>query len=141
VLNWRVVPSGADIAAASFAAATETGGVRSLMPLSPVHLGLRRLPSGDAVLSWIRRGRLDADSWMGEEIPLGEASELYRLEISAPGGETLRMVEVASPSHVYTLAQMTGDFGTVPEEIELTVRQVSQAVGPGIAASARLALQ
>lgn len=40
------------------------------------------LPSRDIGLTWIRRTRaLAGDSWTAPEVPLGEASESYDLEI------------------------------------------------------------
>lgn len=37
--------------------------------------------NNDLSFGWIRRGRVDADSWLGEEIPLGEEREAYQAEI------------------------------------------------------------
>ena len=45
-LNWRVGPTGAEFSSANFVALAETGGVRALLPLSPVHL--RATPDGPA---------------------------------------------------------------------------------------------
>nr|WP_272210663.1 hypothetical protein [Marinicella sp. W31]MDC2876564.1 hypothetical protein [Marinicella sp. W31] len=57
------------------------GGLRAETPFSPVHLRARRLDTGDVVLTWVRRSRIDADDWSAAEIPLDEDSESYRLEI------------------------------------------------------------
>src|SRR5690606_12796543 len=78
LLNWRVGPSGADFSSSSFATSAQVGGLRALLPLSPVHLRGTRI-GGDLQLSWIRRGRIDADKWEGLDIPLGEEREEYRL--------------------------------------------------------------
>ena len=51
-----------------------------LRPLRPVHLNA--IPMGpDLAFSWIRRSRIDADSWAGQDVPLGEAVERYHLRI------------------------------------------------------------
>ena len=139
VLNWRVGPSGADLSAANFVTQAQTGGVRALTPLSPVHLRMRRT-GGDLAFSWTRRGRIDADKWQGPDIPLGEEREEYRIEIASAGGEAVRMATVAEPSWLYPAAAITADFGAQPEEIELTVRQLGVAVGWGVPATRRFRL-
>lgn len=134
-LNWRVVPSGGDLDGLVAAQSIEVGGVRALTPLAPVHARLRR--EGDAaVFSWIRRGRLDADSWAGTDIPLGEAEEIYLVAVGLPGLAPVRQWQVSEARLTYPVAAMEADFGAVPAEIELRVRQISQAVGPGLPATA-----
>ncbi|MEP6342528.1 MAG: glycoside hydrolase/phage tail family protein [Maricaulaceae bacterium] len=51
---------------------------RHLRPLSPVH-GVYNQTTRQ--VSWIRRTRLDGDNWTGLDVPLGEAEELYELNI------------------------------------------------------------
>jgi hypothetical protein len=139
-LNWRVGPSGEDFSGPAFGAYTETGGLRALAPLSPVHLKAARQPDGDIYISWIRRGRIDADSWLGSDIPLGEESEAYRVDIAADGGEVIRTLTTSSPSLTYTAASMAEDFSAMPGSIRITICQISAAVGPGIPASTVLTL-
>lgn len=58
-----------------------------LGPYRLCHLSAR--PSGDdLVIGWIRRTRVDGDSWSAFEVPLGEESELYLLSI-LEGGNVL----------------------------------------------------
>ena len=73
-----------------------SGGLRALRPPSPVHLKARRGPAGDVAFTWVRRGRIDADSWLGGEIPLGESRERYRVEILR-GPAVVRSGEVSAP--------------------------------------------
>ena len=91
-------------------------------------------------LGWIRRGRLDADSWTPVDIPLGEEREEYLVEIAAAGGPVVRSASVTSPAFAYSAAMIAADFGTPPAEIDLTVRQLSIAAGWGLPATRRLAL-
>lgn len=139
-LNWRVGPAGYDLSSANFAQIEATGGVRAQLPLSPVHLRGRMADNGDLAISWIRRGRIDADSWMGEEIPLGEAEERYRVAIVAAGGGVVRTVTVDAPRLTYTAADIAEDFDGVPAAMEITVSQMSGAVGAGVAATRTIAL-
>jgi len=138
-LNWRVVPSGGDLDGTGALQSTEVGGVRALTPLGPVHARLRRA-GDDAVFSWIRRGRLDADNWAGTDIPLGEAQEAYLVSVGLPGSAPVREWQVSEPRLAYPVAAIATDFGAVPDEIELRVRQISQAVGPGLPAVSRFML-
>ncbi|WP_269932241.1 baseplate multidomain protein megatron [Aminobacter sp. HY435] len=139
-LNWRVGPLSSDFSSANFAAHQEIGGMRALTPLSPVHLHAARTVAGDLSLSWIRRGRIDADSWEASEIPLGEGREEYRVDIASTGGAIVRTATVSTPAWAYAAAEMAADFVTPPTEIMATVRQLSLAAGWGLPATLRVAL-
>jgi hypothetical protein len=134
-LNWRVGPGGEDFSGPSFGRYTETGGLRALTPLSPVHLKAVAQAGGDIDISWIRRGRIDADSWLAADIPLGEETEAYQVDIAPAEGDTVRSVTVSSPMWSYAAGAVAEDFPVPPEAVRVTVRQVSAAVGPGLPAS------
>ncbi len=98
-----------------------------LRPLAPVHLRAQ-WSGGDLGLSWIRRTRIDGDSWAAEEVPLGEEAERYRLRVM--GGLTvLRELDVTAPGWTYTAAMQTADG--VGASFAIEVAQVSQSFGPG----------
>jgi len=138
-LNWRVGPAGSDLSGANFSDHAETGGLRALLPLSPVHLRARK-DGGDVTLSWVRRGRIDADSWTASDIPLGEEREEYQVEIAHAGGAVVRTSTALVPSFVYDSADIVEDFGVPPSEIDVTVRQLSRAAGWGLPSTRRLSL-
>lgn len=138
-LNWRIGPASGDFSESSFAASTQIGGIRALLPYAPVHLR-GEWNGADLALSWIRRGRIDADRWDAADIPLAEEVEQYRLTIAPADGAPIRTETVSQPSWLYDAAAIAADFGTPPVEIDLTVRQLSAAVGWGIAASSRIPL-
>lgn len=72
-----------------------------LKPLSPVHLKSER--RNDTLhLSWIRRSRVNADSWLGE-VPLGEENERYRVRLW--NGEVL-VEEVEVSEAVYETSHL-----------------------------------
>ncbi|WP_274629667.1 baseplate multidomain protein megatron [Arvimicrobium flavum] len=137
--NWRVGPVGFEITPANFVEEAATGGVRAQLPLSPVHLRARPDDAGNVTLSWIRRGRFGGDDWQQSEIPLAETLEEYRIEIAAAGGPVLRAATSTTTHWIYTAASIAADFGTMPPELDVTVRQRSTAVGWGIPATRRLA--
>ncbi|RBP95591.1 putative tail protein [Rhodobacter sp. 140A] len=106
-----------------------------LRPLSPCHLRAARGAAGWD-LSWVRRTRIDGDSWDGYEVPLGEASELYLVRVSE-GTAVRRQVTVGTPAWSYSLAQAAADGIAGPFTVE--VMQVSDVFGPGLAARIALA--
>ena len=85
-------------------------------------------------ITWIRRGRLDADTWEGVDIPLGEESELYRLRVLRDGQEVMEFT-TTTPQGVISNAQITThDLDPQDRRISIEVAQISNAYGPGIAA-------
>lgn len=137
LLNWRVGPSGHDLSAAQCVEQEIAGGVRARMPLSPVHIRATRSAVVDWAISWIRRGRIEADSWDGADIPLGEREESYRIDIGPPGGPVLRSATAAGTDWTYAAADLAADFGSLPAEAEVAVRQLG-AGGWGLPGVARI---
>lgn len=135
ILNWRVGPATRDPGSSSYARFGQAGGVRARLPFAPVHLRMTLRPDGGADLSWIRCGRVDADSWLAEEIALGEESERYRITIATAGGTVKRTAETASPHWAYAAGAIAADFPERPAIMQMTVQQLSAAVGAGIPAS------
>lgn len=129
-LRYRIGPPNADVAAASMRELSATVGTGALRPLSPMRPRARRLPSGVS-LSWIRRSRVDGDSWEAVEVPLGEETERYRVTIRA-GGEIVRAVEVDAPALLYEAAQELADFGSAQAVLDIELVQFSVVVGPGL---------
>lgn len=108
-----------------------------LRPYRPVHLRARPQQGGDLRVEWVRRTRVDGDSWAGVEVPLAEESERYLLEVRQ-GGAVLRSVETLVPEWVYPAAAQAQDSsGGV---VELAVAQISASFGPGPFARMELAV-
>lgn len=99
-----------------------------LRPYPVAHLRANRTLSGDLELSWIRRTRIDGDSWQSPEVPLGEERESYRVRVRS-GLAVLAETMVASSTWSYPAAQQILDGASVPYRIE--VAQVSDRFGPG----------
>ncbi len=120
-LNWRTGPAGYDFSIANFVQHAGTGGIRSGLPLAPAHLRGRKSTTGDLTIEWKRRGRIDADSWLGADIPLGEETETYRIEIAPVGGAPMRIANSSVPNWIYAAAEIAADFSLVPQEIDVSV--------------------
>jgi hypothetical protein len=96
-----------------------------LRPLSVAHLRARPDVAGTR-LSWVRRTRIDGDSWASSEVPLGEEREAYALRVMRDGS-VLREVEVTEPAWLYPSAWRSVDgLGLV-----VSVAQLSARFGPG----------
>jgi hypothetical protein len=98
-----------------------------LRPYAPVHLR-GRWATGDLSVTWVRRTRIDGDSWASAEVPLGEGRELWRVRVFV--AELLRReVDVSEPLWVYPQSLRMADGATGAFRIE--VAQVSERFGPG----------
>ncbi|WP_291844062.1 glycoside hydrolase/phage tail family protein [Maricaulis sp.] len=105
-----------------------------LMPLPPVHLSLAG--SGDSrTLHWIRQTRIGGDDWSAPEVPLGEASEVWQVELDA-AGQNLVLGGIAAPQTGLPDALLIDAFGALPAHLAVRVSQISARVGAGPAAMA-----
>ena len=84
--EWHVGRAGAPLDAERFVSLQAELGVEAHRPLAPVHLRGAFEADGALRLQWTRRGRVDADTWLPEDIPLGEEREAYTVRVSAAGG-------------------------------------------------------
>ena len=127
--TWRIGPAQLDSGHGAYVEMILQGQFKGLRPLSPCQLRVRR-DGADVVFNWARRSRIDGDAWEPVEIPLGEESESYHLEIH-DGVTVKRAVDVASPSYRYLAADIATDFGAAPTAYDLSVAQISAGFGVG----------
>jgi len=99
-----------------------------LRPYAPCHLRSLGAVGSDIAVSWIRRTRVDGDSWEGVEVPLGETVERYLLRVKS-GSAILREVFRSVPDWTYAAADQVADGVSAPFTIE--VAQISDSFGPG----------
>ncbi|CUH80203.1 glycoside hydrolase/phage tail family protein [Tropicibacter naphthalenivorans] len=98
-----------------------------LRPYSPAHLRAQDA-GGDLSVAWIRRTRIDGDSWDSYEVPLAEDQEAYLVRVQQ--GETvIREVQTSTPDWTYTAAQQSSDGLT--GAFDIAVAQISGRYGPG----------
>ena len=102
-----------------------------LRPYAPVHLKGSLQADGDRQITWVRRTRIDGDSWETLEVPLGEQQERYIVRV-VEAGLILREDHVPQPSWTYTNAMQAADGLT---NGAIMVAQVSDRFGPGPFAS------
>lgn len=136
--DWRWGPAALAYDDASYQAATLSFEGIGLRPLSPVHPKAQRDAGGDITLSWIRRTRLNGDSWAGTDVPLGEESEAYEVEIR-DGATIKRLLTSTMPSVSYSAAAQVADFGSSSfTSLDITIYQISRSYGRGTGRSATL---
>ncbi|MFT6673957.1 MAG: hypothetical protein ACJAVM_000128 [Sulfitobacter sp.] len=100
-----------------------------LRPYSPCHLRAVAQENGDLAVSWIRRSRIEGDNWDQPEVPLGEESESYLLQVRM-GSLFLRQETITAPNWTYSAAAQAADGIAAPYQI--SVAQVSALYGAGL---------
>lgn len=133
-LNFRFAPSGVPLSPDTSHVVAASGGLRALAPLSPVHLRVVQLPGNDLVITWIRRSRIDADSWEGTDIPLGEDTEHYTVEIRDDTGAVIRSAQTSLPAWTYDAAAIAADFGDPLAGFDVAISQIGSTGIAGIPA-------
>jgi hypothetical protein len=131
----RVVAANRDYGDATAVALEVTPQATALRPLTPVHIKAVRGGSG-VTFTWIRRTRIDGDSWVGE-VPLGEDSEQYTVDILS-GTTVVRTLNASSPAALYGAADEIADFGSAQTTLTARVTQLSATVGAGFSTTATL---
>lgn len=133
--NWKYGPSVYDIGDTSYQTTTYVFAGVGLRPLSPVHIDGAFDGGGDLDLSWVRRTRINGDSWEQTEVPLGEDSEAYEIDVMN-GSTVVRTIAASSPVATYTAAQQTADWGSPQSSYTVRVYQLSASYGRGAYRSA-----
>jgi hypothetical protein len=126
---WRIGPARQDHGAPSYLAMSHQPALRAFRPLAPVHLAARA-GAGGITVTWVRRTRLGGDAWELEDVPLGEGSESYRVDVMN-GAAVIRSTTVPSPAWLYDSAAITADFGSLPPTLTVRVAQISATAGTG----------
>ena len=127
--HFRIGPAKRPFSDPSFTHRVEAFSGIGLRPLSVCHLRARRNAAADCLVDWIRRTRIDGDSWSSYEVPLGELRELYLVRVLL-GSTVVRETTLATPQWIYTLAMQTADSVTA-QSFEIHVAQISDAFGLG----------
>jgi len=100
-----------------------------LRPYAPAHLRVNRAPSGNLQFGWIRRTRVDGDSWSSIEVPLAEEAETYLVQVQS-GTSLLRETVTSVPNWTYSLADQAADAAS--GTVAVRVAQVSARFGSGL---------
>ncbi len=99
-----------------------------LRPYSVSHLVARGHSGEEVFLSWIRRTRLDGDSWQSIEVPLGEDIESYVIIVNW-GVKEVRRAETTHAFWIYTRDMQVLDG--ISGSVVISVAQQSAVFGVG----------
>lgn len=99
-----------------------------LRPYAPVHLRVEREPNGDISARWTRQTRVDGDSWLGFDVPLGETQEGYIVDIES-NGQLVRRTMHNSTQFTYLNSDQISDG--IGASFTLSVAQISDQFGAG----------
>jgi len=127
--TYKIGPSKRAYTDASYVDVTTTVTGKALMPYSPVSLTASRQSAG-VLISFLRHGRLDSDAWEPVDIPLGEDSEAYSMDVYS-GSAIVRTLSATTSQFLYASADELSDFGSPQSHLSLRIYQLSAAVGRG----------
>ncbi|ATQ67143.1 MULTISPECIES: baseplate multidomain protein megatron [Methylosinus] len=136
---YRIGPVGRDLGDPTFVEASVAATRKALQPYAPTHARARRGEAG-VTISFMRRGRLDADAWEAVDIPLGEASEAYEMDIALSGGG-VRTLAGTTTALLYSASAEIADFGAPQTSLDCQIFQISARVGRGFPLAAVLDIE
>ena len=110
---------------------------KALKPYAPGHVNGSRA-ANDLTIVWKRRTRLNGDWRDLVDVPLNEESERYEVDIMQGATVKRTLLNLTTPTALYTAGQQVTDFGAVQSSIAVRVYQLSAAVGRGFASTAVL---
>lgn len=99
-----------------------------LRPYSVVHLKVFGSLGTSVFATWIRRTRIDGDSWIATEVPLGEDEERYMVRVLV--GESVR-AEYTVDTTVFDYPALAQAADGLSSSFSLAVAQISSRFGPG----------
>lgn len=127
--NYRVGPANIPVSDATFTQVSHAFEGIGLRPYTPAHLHSRADGLGGFNLSWIRRTRVDGDSWQSFEVPLGEDAELYHVRVM-DGATVLRELDITSPDWTYSAADIASDAASGAVAVEIAQISTRFGIGP-----------
>lgn len=134
-LLYKPVTVGATLGSTEAQSFTYSG--RAYKPYAPVHLTGERDASGNLTIRWLRRSRIGGEWRDYVDIPLGEASEKYEIDV-LDGGNVVRTLIVTTPEAAYSAAEQAADFGAAQSVLSVRIHQISELIGRGYAAAAEV---
>lgn len=99
-----------------------------LRPYPVAHLTAAGTAGTEVQARWVRRTRIEGDSWQQAEVPLGEEAEAYLVRVMA-GATILAEYSTDAPDFTYPAAAQAADG--VAGAFSLAVAQVSMRFGAG----------
>ena len=105
-----------------------------LKPYAGCHITGARDGSNNLTITWFRRTRVTGGWSDAVDVPVGETTESYEVDILTSAGAVIRTIATTTPTASYTAAQQTTDFGAVQNPVVCMIYQLSSIVGRGYGA-------
>jgi hypothetical protein len=103
----------------------------TLKPYSPTQVQGSRDGSNNLTITWVRRTRMGGEMLDGSDVPLGESSEAYEVDI-LDGDDVVRTIDsLSSETASYSAAEQTTDGLTPGDPVDCVIYQMSATVGRG----------
>lgn len=128
VRHYRIGPAQRSYSDSSYSHRIESFRGIGLRPYAPCHLRVVTDSSGASEISWVRRTRIDGDSWAGRNVPLGESFEAYQIEIFKDG---LLVRSLVSDTRKWTYSPADKAADGVTDAFSVEVAQISERFGAG----------
>ncbi|MFT3973801.1 MAG: glycoside hydrolase/phage tail family protein [Amaricoccus sp.] len=125
--HYRIGPAKRSYDDPSYVHLVEAFSGVGLRPYAPTHLSTLQLSGVGLRLRWVRRTRIDGDSWLGLDVPLGEEREQYLVRL-LDDETVLREETVDSPEFIYSSADQASDGRRATA---FSVAQISSRFGVG----------
>lgn len=126
-MNYRIGPAEYTVSHKAFKKIDYTPIGVGLRPYAPAHLSYCKFKTY-IDFKWMRRTRIGGDNWHGLDVPIGESSEQYFVEVKCLG-KVIRKETVTKSNWRYSKAQQS--FDQVQKYFELSVCQISESYGYG----------
>lgn len=125
---YRIGPTSRGVDDINVTARVEAFDGIGLRPYPVAHLRSATDLSGTIAVAWLRRTRIDGDTWQAVEVPLGEEVEAYQVRIMQ-GDTILAEYSTSTPNFSYTASMRTNDG--ILGAFRVGVAQLSNQFGPG----------
>ena len=100
-------------------------------PYSVCHVSGFRDGTGSLTVSWVRRARMNGDWKPYTDVPVGENSETYQVDVVSADGNIKRTITVNEPKAVYSASGQITDFGCLQTAVRVRIYQMSEVYGRG----------
>ena len=131
-LTWRWGPASRPVSDPSWRARETMFAGNGLRPYAVCHLRATMASDGSHGISWLRRTRIDGDPWGSEDVPIGESTLSFVVQVLT-GGVLKREERTPLPVWTYTAAQKQADNAN--QGFLVRVAQLSERFGPGLSRS------
>jgi hypothetical protein len=135
---YKMVTSGGTLAKSTAQSFKNEGA--ALKPYAPVLIGGGSDAAGNLIINWTRRTRISGEWRDNVDVPLGEASEAYEVDIMDATFTTVKrtLTGMTSPTVTYSAADQTADGIASGDPVCVQVYQMSATVGRGYGGKATL---